>query len=67
MSRHCRCALVLGPAVERKGRCGRRECGGLESEAGGMVAREEVRRRMKGGEMRRRRRRMTRWEYELMV
>ena len=33
MNLHCECALIVGPVVERRGRC-RRVCGG-EGEGGG--------------------------------
>lgn len=42
MNRHCQCALIVGPVVEKRGRCGRRECGGLR-EMGSKVEVEEER------------------------
>ena len=37
MNRHCQCALIVGPVVEKRGRCGRRECGGQPREGDGGV------------------------------
>lgn len=50
MNRHCQCALIVGPVVERRGRCGRKECGGLESEVGGVVTGQEWRSESEGRE-----------------
>lgn len=44
-NRRCRCALITGPIVERRGRCGSIGCGGKGEVRGDVVLVEEEERR----------------------
>jgi hypothetical protein len=44
INRHCQCALVVGPVVEKRWRCARGECCGGVGDVGGEVVGEEWRR-----------------------